>query len=158
VMPHLHQRMTDLVPYRYAGDDLSAALANQQQMMIQLLQGSAAIQAQLKYRLDQHEDRLIQMRSDTAELAARTRRLETASGLITVAMLDVMLTANWSDAEMNKVGVQLARFSRAHHVTPMKIPHPTLKGGVNGYLPGIVKAWVEEETDYELPMDLRYVD
>lgn len=144
----------------YNGDDgdLAASLARQQQLMVQLLQGAAAIQVQLNQRMDEHEQRLKDVRSATAELASRTRKLEMASSLITVNMLDTMLKADWSESDKNEVGKKLGKFSRQHHVVPPKVPHPTVPGGVNGYLPGIVKAWIEEETDYALPLDLRYVD
>jgi hypothetical protein len=150
--------MSSLMTYNGDDGDLAVSLAHQQQLMVQMLQGAAAIQAQLKRRMDEHEQRLEDVRSATAELASRTRKLEMASSLITVNMLDTMLKAYWSESDKNKVGVKLGKFSRQHHVVPTKVPHPTVPGGVNGYLPGIVKAWIEEETDYELPLDLRYVD
>ena len=150
--------MTSLVPYTEGDGDLSISLAQQQQLMVQMLQNSAAIQVQLKRQVDEQAQRLDDVRSATAELASRTRRLEMASSLITTNMLDTMLNAGWSEQEKKEVGGKLGRFSRRNHVVPAKIPHPTLPGGVNGYLPSIVKAWIEEETDYDLPMDLRYVD
>jgi hypothetical protein len=150
--------MTELV--QYAGDDgeLAVSLAQQQQLMVQILQGAAAIQGQLKRRLDVHEQRLDEVRSATAALASRTRQLEMASKLITTNMLDTMLTAGWSELEKKNIGIKLGKFSREHYVVPAKIPHPTITGGVNGYLPSVVKAWIEEETDYDLPLDLRYVE
>jgi len=150
--------MSSLISYSDAGDDLVVSLAEQQRMMVQLLQGSSAIQVQIQRRLGLQEQRLEEIRSATAELASRTRKLETASSLITINMLDTMLNASWSEPQKNKVGIQLAKFSRQNHVSPTKVPHPTVPGGVNGYLPSIVKAWIQEETDYDLPLDLRYVD
>ena len=150
--------MTSMVPYSGENGDLAVSLANQQQLIVQMLQGNVAIQNQVRRRLDEHEQHLEKIVLATGQLASRTRRLETASNLITTNMLDTMLNAGWSEPEKNRIGVQLGKFSRRHRVTPTKIPHPTVPGGVNGYLPSIVKAWIEEETDYELPLDLRYVD
>lgn len=150
--------MASVVPYSGETGDLAVSLAHQQQLMVQMLQGSVAIQNQLTRRLDEHEQHLESIRLATAQLASRTRRLEAASSLITTNMLDTMLNAGWSEPEKNKIGVKLGKFSRKHRVNPTKVPHPTVPGGVNGYLPSIVKAWIEEETDYELPLDLRYVD
>ncbi len=150
--------MTSLTTYNGGDDDLAVSLAHQQQLMVQMLQSAAVIQGQLKRRLDEQEQDIQDVRATTAELVGRTRRLEMASSLITVNMLDTMLGASWSEAEKNRVGTLLGKFSRSHHVVPTKIPHPTVPGGVNGYQPSIVKAWLEEETDYDLPLDLRYVN
>lgn len=150
--------MTSLAPYNGGDGDLAVSLAQQQQLMVQMLQGAAAIQAQLNRRLDQQEQDLEDMRAATADIASRTRRLEMASDLISVNMLDTMLNAGWSEKEKNRMGVRLAKFSRACHVPPTKIPHPTVPRGVNGYVPGVVKAWIQEETEYEVPLQLKYVD
>lgn len=150
--------MNSLTPYNGGDDDLAVSLAHQQQLMVQMLQSATFIQGQLKRRLDEHEQDLQDVRATTAELVVRTRRLEMASSLITINMLDTMLAANWTEADKNRIGKLVTAFSRKHHVVPTKVPHPTVPRGVNGYQPSIVKAWLEEETDYDVPLDLRYVD
>ena len=150
--------MTSLVSYSREDGDLTVSLAHQQQLMTQLLQGTVVIQGQLSRRLYEQEQQLDEVRSMTAESLSRLRKLEMASSLITINMLDTMLNAGWSEREKNKIGVQLASFSRKHHVEPTKVAHPSLPGGVNGYQPGIVKAWIEEGGDFDVPLELRYVD
>jgi len=125
--------------------------------MVQLLQMSQVSQQKLAKRQDRHQEKIEDLEDALAKTQAELRKQQNAYTLITVNMLDTMLSANWSEPEKNKVGTQLSKFSRKHHVVPTKVPHPSLPNGVNGYEPGIVKAWLEE-TGYHVPGDLRYVN
>ena len=137
--------------------DISSELAQQQQLMIQLLQLSQQSQNKLARRQDQQQQRIEIIEDELAKARTELRKQQNVHSLITVNMLDVMLKAGWTEPEKNKIGTGIGKFSRLHHVVPMKIPHPTLPKGVNGYEPGIVKAWLEEN-GYDVPSELRYVD
>ena len=137
--------------------DISSDLARQQQLMIQLLQLSQQSQNKLAQRQQQHQQKIEDLEEAVAQTRSELRKQQNSYSLITVNMLDTMMNAEWSEPEKNKVGVQLSKFSRLHHVQPTKVPHPSLPNGVNAYEPGIVKAWLEEN-GYPVPGDLRYVD
>ena len=137
--------------------DISSDLVKQQQLMIQLLQLSQQSQNKLARRQDQQQEKIEKIENALAKAQSELRKQQNAYTLITVNMLDTMMDTNWSEPEKNKIGTQLSKFSRLHHVVPTKVPHPSLPNGVNGYEPGIVKAWLEENS-YPVPHDLRYVD
>lgn len=103
------------------------------------------------------QKRLDVVESNVSTLLDQVRDLTSNSSLITVVQLEVMLGLHWTEGEKQEKGMLLARYSRRHGIPPRKVPHPTLAGGVNGYEPGIVKAWIEEETEYKVPDVLRYV-
>lgn len=103
------------------------------------------------------QKRLDVVESNVSTLLGQVRDLTSNSTLITVVQLEVMLGLHWTEGEKQEKGMLLARYSRRHGIPPRKVPHPTLAGGVNGYEPGIVKAWIEEETEYKVPDVLRYV-
>lgn len=92
-----------------------------------------------------------------SSLMNQVRELASNSDLITVVQLEVMLNVHWDESEKQRVGVSLSRYSRQKGKPPRKVPHPTLAGGVNGYEPSIVKAWLEDESDFRVPDVLRYV-
>lgn len=125
--------------------------------MIQLLQLSQQSQQKLAQRQDRHQQQIQDLEEELAKTQVELRRQQNAYSLITINLLDTMMNANWSEPEKNKIGVQLSKFSKLHHVQPTKVPHPTLPNGVNAYEPGIVKAWLEEN-GHPIPGDLRYVD
>ena len=125
--------------------------------MIQLLQLSQQSQSKLAQRQDQQQEKIERIENALAKAQSELRKQQNSYSLITVNMLDTMMNAEWSEPEKNKVGVQLSKFSRLHHVQPTKVAHPSLPNGVNAYEPGIVKAWLEEN-GYPVPGDLRYVD
>jgi hypothetical protein len=150
--------MAGIVPFQMDDSDPSAELVQQQQLMVQLLQLSGRTQAKLKVRQDEQAQEIVALQRETAHLHARLRQQETNSRLITVNQLDIMLGAGWTEPEKIRIGTQLRNFSRNHHVQPVKIPHPTLPNGVNGYEPGIVKAWLEEQSEFNVPRELQYVD
>ena len=137
--------------------DISSDLAQQQQLIIQLLQLSQKSQEKLARRQDAQQQRIEDIELELAKAQSELRKQQNSYSLITVNMLDTMLGTNWSEREKNKIGVLLSQFSRLHHVQPTKVPHPVLPNGVNAYEPGIVKAWLEEN-GYDVPGDLRYVD
>ena len=137
--------------------DISSDLAQQQQLMIQLLQLSQQSQQKLVHRQEAQQQEIADIKTDLRKQQIELRKQQNSHTLITVNMLDTMMDADWSEPEKNKVGVQLSKFSRLHHVQPTKVPHPVLPNGVNAYEPGIVKAWLEEN-GYDVPSELRYVD
>ena len=137
--------------------DISSDLAQQQQLMIQLLQLSQQSQQKLAHRQDAQQQEIADIQTDLRKQQIELRKQQNSYTLITVNMLDTMMNSEWTEPEKNKIGVLLSKFSRLHHVQPTKVPHPVLPNGVNAYEPGIVKAWLEENS-YPVPGDLRYVD
>ena len=137
--------------------DISSDLAKQQQLMIQLLQLSQQSQQKLAQRQQRHEEDIEDLKDSLSRTQAELRKQQNSYSLITINMLDTMLNAGWSERDKNRIGIEVSKFSRKHHVKPQKVPHPSLPNGVNGYEPGIVKAWLEENS-YDVPADLRYVD
>lgn len=137
--------------------DISSDLAQQQQLMIQLLQLSQQSQQKLAHRQDAQQVEIKRLQTALSKTQSELRKQQNVHTLITVNMLDTMLNAGWTEPVKHKIGTSLGKFSRLHYVQPTKIPHPTLPKGVNGYEPGIVKAWLEEN-DYDIPSELLYVD
>ena len=137
--------------------DISSDLAQQQQLMIQLLQLSQQSQQKLALRQDAQQEKIERLEGALNRTQSELRKQQNSYTLITVNMLDTMMNAGWNEPEKNRIGVLLSKFSRLHHVQPTKVPHPVLPNGVNAYEPGIVKAWLQEN-DYLVPGDLRYVD
>lgn len=125
-------------------------LVQAQNLLAQAISQNLLAQAVIQKRLDTVEE-------NVAALAVRVHDLASNSSLITVVQLEVMLGVHWNEATKQEMGMRLARYSRHHNTPPRKVPHPTLAGGVNGYEPSIVKAWIEEETEYKVPDVLRYV-
>ena len=137
--------------------DLSSDLLQQQQLMTQLLQMGQRSQQKLAARQDAAEHKVYNLERAVSKALIDVKELQSASRLITINQLSTMLKNIWSEKEKNAIGVQLAKFSRAHHVVPGKVAHPTLPNGVNGYEPSIVKAWLEEN-GMHVPVELQYVD
>lgn len=144
--------MSDLVP---VGSTVANELVHQSQLLAQLMQSTVRATQALQEDLQLHKQNTDKA---LAHLNSKVQVLEAGYKLITANMLDTMLGANWTEREKNDVGGALSKFCRARYVKPTKVPHPTIPGGVNGYPPGLVKAWIEEETEYLVPDELRYVD
>jgi uncharacterized coiled-coil protein SlyX len=138
-------------------NDLSSDLVQQQQLLIQLMQMSQSSQQKLARRQDAQAETIEELKEAVAKTEAELRKQQNAYSLITVNMLDTMLSAGWSEKEKNAIGIKLGNFSRSCFVKPTKVPHPSLPNGVNGYQPSIVKTWLEENA-YIVPSELRYVD
>ena len=151
--------MINLTPYQPDDDsnDLSSDLVQQQQLLIQLMQMSQSSQQKLARRQHAQAETIEELKEAVAKTEAELRKQQNAYSLITVNMLDTMLSAGWSEKEKNAIGIKLGNFSRNCNVTPTKVPHPSLPNGVNGYQPSIVKTWLEENA-YIVPSELRYVD
>ena len=147
--------MSDLATYRQAApypeeSGADTYLVQAQNLLAQAVSQTLMAQAAVQHRLDSVEH-------NVAALSKQIRELASNSDLITVVQLQVMLQIDWDETEKQAVGTQLGRFTRKMGVPPRKVPHPTLAGGVNGYEPGIIKAWLEEETEFKVPDVLRYV-
>lgn len=147
--------MSNIRPYQSAAPELDDSGADSyivqaQNLLSQAVGQTLMAQAAIQKRMDVAEKSI-------ADLSRQLRQLASNSDLITVVQLEVMLQLHWSDVEKQDVGTKLARYSRRSGCSPRKVPHPTLAGGVNGYEPGIVKAWLEDETEYRVPDVLRYL-
>ena len=151
--------MTNLTTYQPDDDsnDLSSDLVQQQQLLIQLMQMSQSNQQKLTRRQDAQAETIEELKEVVANTQAELRKQQNAYSLITVNMLDTMLNSEWNEKEKNAIGIKLGNFSRICNVMPIKVPHPSLPNGVNGYQPSIVKIWLEENS-YTVPSELRYVD
>ncbi len=121
------------------------------------MQMSQSNHQKLARRQDAQAETIEELKEVVAHTQAELRKQQNAYSLITVNMLDTMLNAGWSEREKNAIGVKLGKFSRSCKVDPIKVPHPSLPNGVNGYIPTIVKTWLEENS-YTVPSELRYVD
>lgn len=147
--------MSNILPYQSAAPELDDSGADSyivqaQNLLSQAVGQTLMAQSAIQKRMDVAEKSI-------AELSRQLRQLAANSDLITVVQLEGMLQVPWSDAERQDVGTKLARYSRRSGSSPRKVPHPTLVGGVNGYEAKIVKAWLEDETEYRVPDFLRYL-
>ncbi len=147
--------MSDLSTYRPSApypeeSGADTYLVQAQNLLAQAVSQTLMAQAAVQHRLDSVEHNI-------AALSKQIRELASNSDLITVVQLQLMLQVDWDESEKQAIGTQLGRFSRKMGVLPRKVPHPVLAGGVNGYEPGVVKAWLEEETEFRVPDVLRYV-
>ena len=121
------------------------------------MQMSQNSQQKLARRQDAQGEAIEKLTGALAKTQAELLKQQNAYSLITINMLDTMLDAEWSEKEKNATGVVLSKFSKSCGVSPTKVPHPSLPNGVNGYQPGVVKRWLEENC-YTVPSELRYVD
>lgn len=147
--------MSDLSTYRPSApypeeSGADTYLVQAQNLLAQAVSQTLMAQAAVQHRLDSVEQ-------NVAALSRQLRELASNSDLITVVQLQTILQTGWDEAEKQAIGTQLGKFSRRMGVAPRKVPHPTLVGGVNGYEPSIIKAWLEEETEFKVPDVLRYV-
>lgn len=147
--------MTDLRPYvavapEFDDSGADSYIVQAQNLLSQAVSQTLMAQAAIHKRMDNAERTI-------ADMSRQIRQLASNNDLITVVQLEVMLQLHWSDSEKQDIGTKLARYSRKSGSAPRKVPHPTLAGGVNGYEPSIVKAWLEDETDYRVPDVLRYL-
>lgn len=161
--------MPDLSPYlpdegSVDGADTNSFIVHAQSLLGQALGQTLMAQAAMQRRLDsvEHQVHSVATQSEAVDrrvstLMNQVRELASNSDLITVVQLEVMLSVHWDETEKQRIGVSLSRYSRQRGKPPRKVPHPTLAGGVNGYEPGIVKAWLEDESDFRVPDVLRYV-
>ena len=121
------------------------------------MQMSQNNQQKLARRQDAQGEAIEELKEVLANTQEELRKQQNAYSLITINMLDTMLDAGWSEKEKNATGVVLSKFSKSCGVSPIKVPHPSLPNGVNGYQPSVVKKWLEE-TGSTVPSELRYVD
>ena len=121
------------------------------------MQMSQNNQQKLARRQDAQGEEIERIKGALAKTQAELLKQQNAYSLITINMLDTMLDAGWSEKEKNATGVVLSKFSKSCGVSPIKVPHPSLPNGVNGYQPSVVKKWLEE-TGSTVPSELRYVD
>ena len=154
--------MTEIVPSFFNSlfsDNLdpSNEIAQQQHLMVQLLQLSQQSQQKLAQRQEAQAQEIHELQEAVSKAHSELRKQANSHRLITINQLDTMLDSGWDERDKNRAGTNLANFSRARGVKPTKIPHPVLPNGVNAYEPGIVKAWLEQQ-DIPIPADLRYVD
>lgn len=149
--------MTDLAVYEGPDNDPSYEIIQQQQLMAQMLQLNKKAQEKLIVKQRENTKRIEDLEGYVQTITEQVRLQQSNTRLITVNMLCTMLQANWSELDKNKIGGRISKFSRSNKVTPQKVPHPTVPGGVNGYEPGILKAWLIEN-DYQVPPELLYVD
>lgn len=149
--------MTEIVPFFPDDLDPSNEIKQQQHLMVQLLQLSQQSQQKLAQRQDAQAQEIHDLQKAVSKAHSELRKQASSHRLITINQLETMLSSGWDEKDKNKAGVDLANFSRNRGVKPTKIPHPVLPNGVNAYEPGIVKAWLEQQS-FPLPADLRYVD
>ena len=121
-----------------------------QNLLSQAVGQTLMAQAAIQKRMDVAERSI-------AELSRQVRQLASNGDLITVVQLETELQVHWSEAEKQNIGRQLSRYSRSAGSAPRSVPHPTIPGGVNGYEASIVKAWLEDETEFLVPTCLKYL-
>jgi len=149
--------MKNLTKYEGSNDDPSYEIIQQQQLMAQMLQLNQKAQEKLIAKQRENTTRIEDLENYVHIMDRQIKLQQSNTRLITVNMLCTMLRADWSEQHKNKIGGHISKFSRSNKVTPQKVPHPTVPGGVNGYEPSIVKAWLIEN-DYQVPPELSYVD
>ena len=125
--------------------------------MAQLLQMGQKSQQKLARRQDAQQHQIEMLTRSLSQAHASIREQQATYTLITINQLSTMLGNIWDEKQKISMGGKLSIFSKIHHVSPTKVPHPTLPNGVNAYKPGIVKAWLEEN-NMPVPSELLYVD
>jgi hypothetical protein len=164
--PQVVSNLSPYVPGEGSLDetDTNSFIVHAQNLLGQALGQTLLAQAAMQKRLEsvEHQVQSVATQSESVDrrvssLMNQVRELASNSDLITVVQLEVMLNVHWDESEKQRVGVSLSRYSRQKGKPPRKVPHPTLAGGVNGYEPSIVKAWIEDESDFRVPDVLRYV-